>query len=232
MPNPDFAVHCMTSKKIANIFLLVSNGELTLIDTGNSDELENIRSLGDDAGHSLDQLKRIIITHCHTDHVGSLAALRQATSAQVLAHENEAPFITQESPQPTPRSGIIARLLHTFVEPLSRPEPCSVDQTLKHGDAIEGTGLTVIHVPGHSPGNICLYHAEGRALFAGDAIINMFGKMRGPIKPFCWDVREARRSLTKLAELDVQTIYFSHGETVLEGANEKIRSLAETLNKG
>ena len=204
MPNLDFAVHCMTSKKIANIFLLVSNGELTLIDTGNNDELENIRALVDKAGHSLDQLKRIVITHCHTDHVGSLAALRQATSAQVLAHENEAPFITQETPFPSPRSGVIARLLHTFVEPLSRPEPCSVDRTLKHGEAIEGAGLTVIHVPGPSPGSICLYHSETRALFTGDAIINMFGKMRGPIKPFCSDVREARRSLTKLVELDVQ----------------------------
>ena len=232
MSNPDFAVHCMTSKKIANIFLLANNGELTLIDTGNNGELENIRGMVDDAGHGLDQLKRIIITHCHTDHVGSLAALRQVTSAQVLAPENEAPFITQEAPLPSPRSGVLARLLHTFVEPLSRPEPCSVDQTLKHGDVIEGTGLTVIHTPGHSPGSICLYHSEARALFTGDALINMFGKMRGPIKPFCWDVQEAHRSLVKLAELDVQTIYFSHGETIQEGANEKIRSLAETLNKG
>jgi glyoxylase-like metal-dependent hydrolase (beta-lactamase superfamily II) len=232
MSNPDFAVHCITSQKIANIFLLVNKGELTLIDAGNKQELENIRGMVDAAGHSLDELKRIVLTHCHVDHVGSLAALRQATSAQVLAHENEAPFITQESPLPGPRSGILARLLHTFVEPLSRPDPCSVDQRLKHGDVIEGTGLTVIHVPGHSPGSICLYHSETRVLFTGDALINMFGKMRGPIKPFCWDVREAHRSLAKLAELDVQTIYFSHGETIQEAANEKIRSLAETLNKG
>jgi glyoxylase-like metal-dependent hydrolase (beta-lactamase superfamily II) len=222
----------MTSQKIANIFLLVNNGDLTLIDTGNKDELENIRGMFDGAGYSLDQLNRVILTHCHADHVGSLAALRQATAAQVLAHEDEAPLITQETRLPTPRSGILARLLNTFVEPFSRPEPCSVDQTLKHGDTIEGAGLTVIHVPGHSPGSICLYHPEARALFAGDAIINMFGKLRGPIKPFSSDIREARRSLAPLAELDVETIYFSHGESIREGANEKIRSLVGTLNKG
>jgi len=232
MSNPDFAVHCVTSQKIANLFLLVDKGGLTLIDTGNKDELENIRRMVGEAGHSLDQLKRIIITHCHNDHVGSLAALRQATAAQVLAHEAEAPFITQEVRLPTPRSGVLAWLLHTFVEPMFRPEPCSVDQTLKHGDAIEGTGLNVIHVPGHSPGSICLYHSETRTLFTGDALINMFGKLRGPIKPFCSDVQEAHRSLAKLAELDVETIYFSHGEPIREGANEQIRSLAEKLNKG
>ena len=107
-----------------------------------------------------------------------------------------------------------------------------MDHTLRDGDTIEGAGLTVIHVPGHSPGSICLYHPEARALFTGDAFINMFGKVRGPIKPFCSDVREARRSLARLAELDVDTIYFSHGETIREGANEKIRSLVGTLNKG
>ena len=232
MGKPDFAVHCMTSQKIANLFLLVSNGELTLIDTGNKGETEKIRSMFDRAGQSLEQLRRIILTHCHTDHVGSLAALRQVTVAQVLAHEAEAPFITQEARLPRPRVGVRARLLHTLMEPMFRPEPCSVDQTLKHGDAIEGTGLTVIHVPGHSPGSICLYHGEARALFAGDALINMFGKLRGPIGPFCWDLREAHRSLTKLLELDVETIYFSHGETIREGANEKIRSLVQALNKG
>ena len=232
MSHPDFAVHAMTSQKIANLYLLVNSGDLTLIDTGNKEELENIRGLLDQAGYSLDQLNRVILTHCHMDHTGSLAALRQATAAPVLAHEAEAPFISQESRIPTPRSGILALLLHTFMEPRSRPEPCSVDQTLKHGDTIEGAGLTVVHVPGHSPGSICLYHSEARALFTGDAIINMFGKVRGPVKPFCSDVREAHRSLARLAELDVETIYFSHGETVREGANEKIRSVVEALNKG
>ena len=45
MKNPDFAVHYMTSQKIANIFLLVNKRDLTLIDTGNKEELENNRSL-------------------------------------------------------------------------------------------------------------------------------------------------------------------------------------------
>jgi glyoxylase-like metal-dependent hydrolase (beta-lactamase superfamily II) len=229
MSAPDFTVHRLNSMKIANFFLVVNDGELTLIDVGSKDEIENIRRKFDEAGHSLDQLKRIIPTHCHPDHIGSLAALKQATGAQVLAHEAEAPFITQEARLPRARGA--AWLLHALTEPLFRPEPCPVDQTLKHGDTIEGTGVTVIHMPGHSPGSICLYHREARALFTGDALINMFGKMGGPFPPFCWETQRARRSLSRLKELDVETLYFSHGETIREGANEKIRSLVEFMNK-
>jgi len=96
----------------------------------------------------------------------------------------------------------------------------------------EGTGRTVIHTPGHSPGSICLYHREARALFTGDALINMFGKLRGPFPPFGWETRRARRSLARLVELDVETIYLAHGQTIREGANERIRSLVEVMNKG
>ena len=230
MRDPGFAVHRLNSMKIANFFLVVDDGELTLIDTGGKDEIENIRCKFNEAGHSLDQLKRIIPTHCHPDHVGSLATLKRATGAQVLAHEAEVPFITQEASLPRARGP--AWLLHTLTEPLFRPEPCPVDQPLKHGDTIEGTGLTVIHTPGHSPGSICLYHPEARALFTGDALLNMFGKMRGPFPPFCWETQRARRSLARLVGLDVETIYFSHGETIREGAKEKIRSLVEGMKPG
>ena len=86
-------------------------------------------------------------------------------------------------------------------------------------------------MPVHSPGSICLYHREARALFTGDALINMFGKLRGPFPPFWWDTQQARQSLSRLKELDVEALYFSHGETIREGANEKIRSPVQFLNK-
>ena len=228
MGDPGITVHRLNSMKIANFFLLVSDRELTLIDTGNKDKIENIRSKFDHTGHSLDQLKRIIPTHCHPDHIGSMAALKKVTGAQVLAHEAEVPFITHEGRLPKARGP--AWLLHSLTEPVFRAERCHVDRILKHGDSIEGTGLTVIHTPGHSPGSICLYHSGTRALFTGDALINMFGKVRGPIPAFCWNSQLARRSLAALMDLDVETVYFAHGETVRKGANERIRSLAEVFN--
>ena len=80
--------------------------------------------------------------------------------------------------------------------------------------------------------SICVYHSGTRGLFPGDALINMFGKLRGPFAPFSWDIQQAHRSLVRLTELDVETIYFAHGEIIREGANERIRSLVEVMNKG
>jgi glyoxylase-like metal-dependent hydrolase (beta-lactamase superfamily II) len=229
MGDAGYTVHRFTSMGIANFFLLVNGGELTLIDTGNKDRIANIRSKFERTGHSLDQLKRIIPTHCHPDHIGSMAALKQVTGAQVLAHEAETPYISHEAVLPRARGP--ARLLHSLTEPIFRAEPCQVDRTLKHGDSIEGTGLTVIHMPGHSPGSVCLYHSANRALFTGDALVNMFGKVRGPVAAFCWDIQLAHRSLARLMELDVETLYFAHGKTIRGDANGEIRSLVELFNK-
>lgn len=215
--------------KIGNFFLVVRAGDLTLVDAGAKDKLENIRRKFDREGYRLDQLKRIIPTHCHFDHVGSMAVLRRATGVRVLAHEAEAPIITQETRLPRPRGP--ARILHALTEPIFRPERCEVDGTLRHGDTVEGTGLTVIHTPGHTPGSICLYHQETKSLFTGDAFVNLGGKPRGPVAPFSSDIRQARRSLARLAELDVEIIYFAHGGTIREGANETIRALAETFQQ-
>lgn len=212
-------------RRIGNFFLVVHEQQLTLVDTGAKDKVENIRRKFQQAGQNLDRLTRIVATHCHFDHVGSMAALRRATGARVLAHEAEAPIITREARLPRPRGGP-AWLLHVLTEPIFRPERCEVDGTLKHGDIIGDTGLTVIHTPGHTPGSICLYHAGARALFTGDAFVHMGGRVSGPVGPFSSDIGRARRSLALLAELDVETIYFAHGETIREGANETIRSLA------
>jgi glyoxylase-like metal-dependent hydrolase (beta-lactamase superfamily II) len=224
------AVHRLISAKITSFFLLVNDGELTLIDTGNKDKIENIRSQFGRTGHSLDQLKRIIVTHCHPDHIGSLARLKQATGAEVLAHEDDAPVITHASRLPRPRRMGVGWVLHAVTSPLAQPERCQVDRTLKDGESIEGTGLTVIHVPGHSPGSICLYDPATRVLFSGDALVNWLGRMRGPIPAFSWDIQRAHRSLAKLLALDVQTIYFAHGEPIVGGGKEKIRSLVDRLN--
>ncbi len=217
-------VHCLN--KTCNFFIVVNDGELTLIDTGSKDSIENLRAKFARTGYRLEQLKRIIITHCHTDHTGSLAILKQATGAQVMTHEAEAPFVTQEAILPRARGW--AWLLHSITEPIFRPERCDVDITLKHGDTIEDTGLTLIHMPGHSPGSICLYHKEARALFTGDTFVNI-GKIRGPITAFCLNPKQARHSLAQLRELDIEAIYFAHGGIVKQGGNEKIRALTERL---
>ena len=174
-------------------------------------------------GLDLKQLRRIVITHSHLDHTGSLAALKQASGARVLAHEQEVPFLAQTRRLPRP-AGLGGFFFH-LVQPLFRSPPAQVDQALRDGEVISGAGLRVLHTPGHTPGHICLYHAGLRALFTGDALVNREGKIAGPVPFFSADIGQARASLRRLLNLEVETIYFAHGETVTGASPATIAAL-------
>jgi glyoxylase-like metal-dependent hydrolase (beta-lactamase superfamily II) len=212
---------------MANFFLVAENDELTLIDTGNKDSLDNIRGKIKEKGYNLDQLKRIVITHAHFDHAANVGPIKEASGAKVMAHEAEVPYITGKDS--VPRPGGIGGFLFHVIEPFFRPPPVDVDVTVKDGDTIEGTGLTVIHAPGHTPGSICLYHAGARALFPGDLLINRSWKLTGPISFFSSDINEARRSVGRLVDLDIETIYFSHGGTMKDVPKGLVRDFLPTL---
>jgi len=221
------AVHVLN--KMANFFVLKEAEGATLIDTGGKDRLENLERKFAALGLDLARLRRIVITHAHYDHTGSLAALRQAGSAKVLAHEQEVPFLTRTRRLPRP-AGLAGFLFHV-AEPIFRSPPLPVDQALRDGEVIAGAGLKVIHTPGHTPGHICLYHAGLRALFTGDALVSREGKLEGPVPFFSADISQARRSLQRLLELELETIYFAHGETLREGGGKALKELAAALSE-
>ena len=96
----------------ANIFLLVESNNLTLIDTGFKGRAEGILSEIKKMGYVASDITRILVTHHHIDHVGSLAALKRATGAMVLAHPADIPYINGELPHPGPvKSGVASKIL-------------------------------------------------------------------------------------------------------------------------
>jgi glyoxylase-like metal-dependent hydrolase (beta-lactamase superfamily II) len=88
-------------------------------------------------------------------------------------------------------------------------------------------GLHVVHTPGHTPGSICLYAPSLRLLFTGDVLQLRQGRLVGPHAVFSDDMAEARRSVARLAELDVDTICFAHYPPLRGGARKALRELAE-----
>lgn len=214
----------------ANVYLLHSAGKLSLIDTGMPGQGAKILTEIRELGYNSSQLKNIILTHAHNDHIGSAKELADITSAQISAHKQESPFIEQKNilPVASGLAGLFKWLEKWLLPRFAAP---SVDKELEDGERLDILGgLQVIHTPGHTPGAICLYQPEKKILFCGDTLFNQNPvtgrpRLRLPIKTFTIDRETARKSVEKLTRFPIETIFFGHGKPIKEKGTEKIQEL-------
>lgn len=90
------------------------------------------------------------------------------------------------------------------------------DWTVEDGDDVYG--LTVVHVPGKSPGEIALFWPERRALLVGDALIAPYGRVKTVPEDKMDDPALLKRSLARLKTLDFDALLVGDGDPVLSGA--------------
>jgi glyoxylase-like metal-dependent hydrolase (beta-lactamase superfamily II) len=218
-------VHCLsTSMGGVNVYVLLGP-TLTLVDTGMPGHagaiLNYIRSLG----RAPADLTRIVVTHHHVDHTGSLAELTQQTGARVLAHPADAPFITGERIRPEPR-GILMRLLLRLIPAASRYTPVPVDSSIQDNDHLDLlSGAVVIHAPGHTLGSVALHFPAERLLITGDTINGRGGRPALPSPIFSEDMGQALASVRRLAALDFDVLCPGHGHPIMGGAAGQVQAL-------
>jgi len=108
--------------------------------------------------HSL-QIKEIIITHAHIDHVGGAMKLRAATGAPILLNQDDYALLKMLDAQAA-WIGVAA------------PGKVEIDHSVGQADSIKVASLSadVIHTPGHTEGSICLYFPAEKKLIAGDTL--------------------------------------------------------------
>jgi glyoxylase-like metal-dependent hydrolase (beta-lactamase superfamily II) len=212
----------------ANVYLLVDD-DLTLVDTGFSGRADLILEQIEKLGYSPSDVKRIIITHHHTDHTGSLAALKRATQAEVIAHPADALYIDGTLPQPGPaRPQWLSKLLARFSW-LWSTEPVAVDTLVNDGDELPILGgIKILHTPGHTPGSICLYLQSQKLLIAGDLLAHRFG-LKLPAGSFTVDTAQEIQSIKRIASLDFDIICFGHGSPIMHQANQAVADFADRL---
>ena len=198
---------------------LVLEPELALIDCGYAGSRRRIARAIEASSRSIEQLARVVITHGHPDHAGSARELAEA-GVPILIHpaDGERLRTTWRDALRNPSRGRVFSAM--------TPEPPEV-LPIEDGDVLPMLGgLRVVHTPGHTPGSVCLYGARDRVLFVGDTLQRRFGRVSFASALYSDDHAAARRSVQRLAELDVETIVFSHFAPVSEGAAGVLEDLA------
>lgn len=128
--------------------------EAMVIDPG--DDIEHVLALV--RKHNL-QVKQIVITHAHIDHVGGAMKLRAATGAPILLNQNDYALLKMLDVQ----AAWIG---------MKTPGKVEIDHSIRQADTVKAGELAadVLHTPGHTEGSICLYFAPQKMLIAGDTL--------------------------------------------------------------
>jgi len=215
--------------KRSNIYLLTGE-QPVLIDAGMPGDEAVILTALKDSGACPEQLQYIFITHAHLDHVGSLAAVKNATGARIVAGEREKDFLEGKKKLYTMRregvGGKLFAVLLFFMERFMIPyQPVSVDIACTGANGGETIGeMKVIAAPGHSRGSLAYYHPGKRLLFTGDALSGS-PCLRLPPRGGCCDYTTALESAAALSALDFDACLFGHGAPLSRSAHEQVRAL-------
>lgn len=210
-----------------NVYLVAQQGGYTLIDTaiGTNDAFVALDQGLETIGVEWKQIRQIVISHLHPDHIGLAPRLRELSKAPVLMNRHDSILLDQITGGSAKSEELRSALLRGGV-PLEFAEGVTAaydkiarvfprfkpDQFLKDGDALQ-TDIgewQVIITPGHSPGHLCLYNRDQGLLFSGDQVIEEITPHIGWL-PDRDSLAEFLQSMDRLSRLDVRLILPSHG---------------------
>ncbi|MGA8113403.1 MAG: MBL fold metallo-hydrolase [Actinocatenispora sp.] len=210
---------------IGQAYLWRDGDDLTLVDAGWSGAGADIEAGIRGAGLRPENVRRIVLTHCHRDHVGAAEELAARYGCEVLAHRLDAPMIRGEVPVPDPVLLDWERPYFEQAAGVPAAPATRVDRELSDGDDLGfGDGARVVHTPGHTAGSIAIHLPRHGVLFAGDTVATI---QRVGLGVFHVDRAGAMASMRGLAELAPHVLCVGHGDPVTEDTAAVLREATE-----
>jgi glyoxylase-like metal-dependent hydrolase (beta-lactamase superfamily II) len=176
---------------------LINLGELILIDTGAGWSVDKIINNIQKLGLSSKDLNKVILTHCHIDHIGGMPEIKKRFGSKIYIHKLDAP------PLETGDQILTAASWYQTTFP---PTPVDVKFNLPEEVLTIGEQKIVcLHTPGHTPGSICIYlDKDGKRILFGQ-------DLHGPLlEEFGSNLEDYGRSTKKLLDLEADILCEGH----------------------
>lgn len=189
------------------------SGDLSIVDAGltgkGSYKADAIRKLGIEPA----DVRRVIMTHTHLDHIGCLAELQKAfPGAELWVHKLEADLLEKGDDRGVYGMEMFKGMCQMQFGLAPDAFKFKVDRKLEGGETLEIGGMIwdVLHIPGHSMGGIALYEPVAKILIPGDVVYSDYAIGRFDL--FGADAAQLKDSLNKLAKIDVDILLPGHNQ--------------------
>ncbi|HEX8207454.1 MAG TPA: MBL fold metallo-hydrolase [Solirubrobacteraceae bacterium] len=217
-------VEQFTNEGLVNWFVVETDEGPVAVDAGFPTAWKDIE-------HRAGELRAIVVTHGHADHVGFAPIAEREHGIPVYVPERDEKLV--RSPLPYAKSERLP-LLYLHHAATRRVywrairaigiagQTVKSPRTYRDGDELPG-GLRAVFTPGHTKGHMALHLPDRDLVFAGDAIVtwDIYTDRRGPrliARAATWSSEENLRSLDRIAETGAGTLVCGHGDPWREGA--------------
>ena len=173
-------------------------------------------------GRSPSDLKLVLLTHRHLDHIGSAAVLKKQTGAKLASHPFEKPYaagtLVIQAPNAWSLYGRIVRRLTTLeyyslkLFRIIKFQTAHVDLAADEESVLDGTGLdgSVVWTPGHTKGSISLFLNQPGIAFVGDLLRSRRGRLVEPL--LMENIPQTQASVKRILDLGPEIICPGHGK--------------------
>ena len=220
--------------EIVNSYLVEEGGAVTIVDAGAPAYWADLPSELAAIDRTLADVRAIVLTHGHEDHIGFAERARQAGIGSRV-HELDASLARKEIPNPAKLAGpmrlgaSLGFYWFSLRHGLARVKGVAEVQTFDAGATLDVPGAPyVIHTPGHTPGSVALHFAGHDTLFVGDALntYSVATGWHGPqLSPFNADRAQALESLSRLEDVSATYVLPGHGAAWRQGARDAIKEV-------
>jgi glyoxylase-like metal-dependent hydrolase (beta-lactamase superfamily II) len=232
-------IHRIGTDSAVNAYLLEEAGEVTIIDAAMAGYHDDLLRELDAMGRTIADVRALVLTHGHADHIGFAERLRRERGVPVSVHEADAALARGEVPNPaktgpTKLGPLLGFLWHGLRHGGLRTEHLVEVATYGDGATLDVPGSPrVILVPGHTPGSAALHAPALDALFVGDALATyaVTTGRRGPqVAPFSADWQQAVASLDRLADVHAALVLPGHGDPWTDGVQGAVEAVRKSAS--